>query len=63
MGIPLGQWSGSDATERLRETVEKNSTETSRQNRWLLWMTGAILLLTVVVTVLTAMMWFQSRKG
>jgi hypothetical protein len=44
--IPLSEWSGSGATDRLRKVVEKNAKTTSRQNVALLLMTGAILLLT-----------------
>jgi hypothetical protein len=43
-GIPLGKWSGSDSTDALHETIKA----TGRQNTWLLRMTGAILVLTLV---------------
>jgi hypothetical protein len=53
-GIPIGEWSGSNATERLRKLIETTTADTTRQNRWLLWMTGAILKLTAVIAVHTA---------
>jgi hypothetical protein len=52
-GIPLGQWSGSDATDQLRKTIDAIAADTNRQNRTLLWMTGVILLLTATITFLT----------
>jgi hypothetical protein len=30
-GIPLGQWSGSDATDRLRAVIEENQKATERR--------------------------------
>ena len=52
MGIPMGEWSGSDAVKELQRTIEKFNERTSKQTRWL-------LILTVVLTVLTAVMTFS----
>jgi hypothetical protein len=45
-GIPLGQWSGSDATNALRETIlqlnaaaESQTREMVRMTRWIMWLT------------------------
>ena len=54
--IPLGQWSGSDATDQLRHDLAENARKTSRQNLWLLVMTGAILALTLVIAGLTVVL-------
>jgi hypothetical protein len=43
-GIPVGQWSGSDATDALHETIKA----TGRQNTLLLRMTGVIVILSIV---------------
>jgi len=46
-GIPLGQWSGSDATDALHDTIRA----TGRQNTWLLRMTAIIVALAVLSVV------------
>ncbi len=50
-GIPLGVWSGSDATDRLRESIEQASAESARQTRMMLRLTWAIAALTAVMLV------------
>lgn len=50
-GIPLGQWSGSDATNALRETIERLSSAADAQTREMVRMTRWIMWLTVVMTV------------
>jgi hypothetical protein len=50
-GIPLGQWSGSDATNTLRETIERLSAAADAQTREMVRMTRWIMWLTVVMTV------------
>lgn len=47
MGIPLGEWSGSDATNRLRETIERQAAASDRLSR-------VMIVLTVVTAVLAA---------
>ncbi len=51
MGIPLGQWSGSDATDRLRETIEALNKQAEKQNRTMVRLTWAILALTIVMAL------------
>jgi hypothetical protein len=61
-GIPLGQWSGSDATDRLRETIEALNKHTEKQNRTMVRLTWAILALTLVTTVVGAVqVWIALR--
>jgi hypothetical protein len=50
-GIPLGQWSGSDATNALRETIERLSSAADAHTREMVRMTRWIMWLTVVMTV------------
>ena len=45
-GIPIGQWSGSDATDELRKTIlqlneaaEIQTREMVRMTRWIMWLT------------------------
>jgi hypothetical protein len=54
-GIPLGEWSGSDATDRLRNVIEKNQEATDRQTATMLRLTRVMTVLTFVTTVLTAL--------
>jgi hypothetical protein len=56
MGIPLGQWSGSDATNALREAVEKIARDGKRRDAVMLWMTGLILALTIAIAWMTLVM-------
>ena len=53
-GIPLGQWSGSDATDRLRAVIEENQQATERQTRSMIRLTWVMTFLTAVTTILTA---------
>jgi hypothetical protein len=50
-GIPVGQWSGSDATNALRESVEQFNATAGRQTAWLLGLTWTIAALTLVMTI------------
>ena len=50
-GIPLGQLSGSDATNALRESIERFNAKTARQTTWLLRLTWAIAALTLVMAI------------
>ncbi len=61
MGIPLGQWSGSDATDRLRETLVELSEATAAQNRTMVRLTWALVVLTVVIVVLTIVLVVDAR--
>jgi hypothetical protein len=50
-GSPLGQWSGSDATNALREAIERFNAKTAWQTTWLLRLTWAIAALTLVMAI------------
>jgi len=50
-GIPLGQWSGSDATDELRRTIVRLNEVAEIQTREMVRMTRWIMWLTVVMTV------------
>jgi hypothetical protein len=50
-GIPLGQWSGSDATKSLKATIRQFNQQSDRQTQTMLRLTWAMLGLTVVMTV------------
>jgi hypothetical protein len=56
MGIPLAEWSGSAATDRLRETMVELAAKTDRQTRQMLFLTWALVVLTLVIAVLTVVL-------
>jgi len=47
--IPLGQWSGSDATNALHETIRQYQEQSSKQTKQMLRLTWAIVVLTFVM--------------
>jgi len=49
--IPLSEWSGSEATRQLEETLKKFNEETSKQTRQLLVLTWVMTILTVLMTI------------
>jgi hypothetical protein len=53
-GIPLDQWSGSAATDRLRTVIEENQKITERQTTTMIRLTWVMAALTVIATILTA---------
>jgi CHASE3 domain sensor protein len=55
-GIPLGQWSGSDATEALHRTIRESNELTGRQNATMIRLTRWITALTVAIAMLTLVM-------
>jgi hypothetical protein len=62
MGIPLGEWSGSNAIRELHETIKQFNIETSRQTRQLVVLTYIIAVLTFVMTVVvTWQIWLTLR--
>jgi hypothetical protein len=50
-GIPLSEWSGSGATDRLHETIKEFVTVTEKQTAQLIKLTRALVVLTVVLVV------------
>jgi hypothetical protein len=50
-GIPIGEFSGSDATKALQASIEKHQAESSRQTKQMIWLTWVIAALTVVMAV------------
>jgi len=46
MNIPIGEWSGSDATKELQKTIEDFNKQSSKQ-------TEAMIKLTKIITILT----------
>ncbi len=61
-GIPLGEWSGSDATDRLRAVIEKQHEQTARQSKVMVWLTVMMFVLAVVTTAATLVqVWLAFR--
>jgi hypothetical protein len=52
-GIPLGKWSGSDSTDKLRETIEKNSKEAKSQYKVNLALNIIILLVSICALIVS----------
>ena len=50
-GIPVSEWSGSGATERLRETITEFNETTAEQTRQLVQLTRALVVLTVLLFI------------
>jgi len=57
-GIPLGEWSGSNATRELHETIKQFNAAAEEQTRQMIrltkrimWLTGAMLILVGVQIV------------
>ena len=51
MNIPLGQWSGSDATRELTQNIISLNEAANRQNRSMIRLTWAIAIMTLVMVV------------
>ncbi len=49
MGIPLGQWSGSDAVNELHATIKEFNKVSTRQTHHLIVLTWAIVVLTLLM--------------
>lgn len=61
-GIPLGQWSGSDATNQLRETIEVSNRKAEKQTQTMVRLTWAIVVLTIVMIIVgAAQVWTAVR--
>lgn len=62
-GIPLGQWSGSDATNQLRETIEVSNRKAEKQTQTMVRLTWAIVVLTIVMIIVgAAQVWTAVRQ-
>jgi hypothetical protein len=51
MGIPIGQWSGSDAVNELHETIRQFNEANSKQTKHLIILTWAIVVLTIMMLI------------
>ena len=61
-GIPIGEWSGSDATDRLRAVIERQHEQTARQTKVMVWLTVAMFFLALVTTAATVVqVWLALR--
>lgn len=49
--IPLGQWSGAEATRELEQTIREFNAAAERQTRQMLRLTWVIVGLTAVMTI------------
>ena len=50
-GIPLGEWSGSDATKELTETLKTFNESSGKQTRQLIILTWVIAILTFFMLI------------
>jgi hypothetical protein len=62
MGIQLGDWSGSNATDRLRAVIEQQAAASDRLSRRMLWLTVATVVL-AAVQVEIAVLEYVTRQG
>ena len=51
--IPLGEWSASDAVDRLRVAIERHQAGTERQTATTRWLNVVMAVLTILMTVPT----------
>jgi len=51
--VPLGQWSGSDAMDRLRVAIENHQKATERQTTTTRWLNVVMTALTILMAVPT----------
>jgi hypothetical protein len=60
--IPIGEWSGSDATNRLRVAIEEHQKESARATTTMVRLTRTMLALTIVTTIATIVqVWLAFR--
>lgn len=61
-GIPLGEWSGSDATNALHETIREFIDASNQQAQKMVTLTRVIVVLTVVMAIgLGIQIYLQAR--
>lgn len=51
MNIPIGEWSGSDATKELQKTIEDFNKQSSKQTKMMLKLTITIAILTFLLFI------------
>ena len=51
-GIPLGEWSGSDATRELHETIKQFNEASQRQTKTMIRLSWAMVWLSVAMLVI-----------
>jgi hypothetical protein len=51
MNVPLGEWSGSDATKALHKTIKDHQEVSNQQTRQMIWLTWVIAVLTSVMLI------------
>ncbi len=51
MNIPIGEWSGSDATKELQKTIEAFNKQSSKQTKMMLILTIIVAILTVILVI------------
>lgn len=63
MNIPLGEWSGSNATKDLHRAVIQIHELNSKDSKRMLLLTWIILILTALVLLLTVLMAWPDLKS
>jgi len=61
-GIPIGQWSGSDATRELTEAIIKMNVASEKQTKKIIVLTWALTIMTGLMLVgLVVQVWLALR--
>jgi hypothetical protein len=61
--IPIGQRSGSDATDRLRVVIENHQKATERQTATMLWLNVVMTALTILMAVPTVVQIWRTARS
>jgi hypothetical protein len=59
MNIPLGEWSGSNATKELERTIERIQKENAAQSRLMLALTGIAAVAAVIAAAPVVVAWLS----
>lgn len=59
-GIPLSEWSGSGATDRLHKTIQQFTETAEKQTRQLIWLTRWLVGLTIALLILTGYLVYEA---
>jgi hypothetical protein len=62
-GVPIGQWSGSEATNALHETINDFNKASAWQTTWMLRLTWTMAFLTVVMAIGLGVQIWLAWKG